>query len=99
MTLNDFKVGDRWVDAAGDEHEIITIKYGFVVTWFEGRPYACTPEQNFLVKKVVPKLVRYANLYRTDGYIYETRREADEAASKDRLACIRIEFEAGQYDE
>lgn len=46
-------------------------------------------------------VVRYFNLY-SDGLMctdHETRKEADYNAGPDRIACIRVEFKEGQFDE
>ena len=50
-----------------------------------------------------PKLVRYLNIYRDSPLIttsiYSNRAAADHHAGPERIACIRIEFEEGQYDD
>jgi hypothetical protein len=46
-------------------------------------------------------VVRYANIYPSmrDSGLHLTRELADNRACHSRIACIRIEFEEGQYDE
>lgn len=47
-----------------------------------------------------PKQVRYVNVYEgANAAAHITRRLADECASPFRIACIRIEFTGGQYDD
>jgi hypothetical protein len=44
------------------------------------------------------KIVRYVNIYRGKPG-HATRAEADAESSSSRIACIRVEFLAGQYDD
>ena len=54
--------------------------------------------QPFWRYRVAPKtIVEYANCY--SGYKHETREAADRHAGPSRLACVRIEYHEGQYDE
>ena len=54
--------------------------------------------QPFWRYRVAPKkIVRYVNIY-PDG-THESRQAADRRASSCRLACVRIEYHEGQYDE
>lgn len=51
-----------------------------------------------------PKRVRYVNVYRSPssdhlGDDHATRGAADRRATPARIACIRIEYSEGQYDE
>ena len=48
------------------------------------------------------KHVRYINQYsdrRTQSRSYTTREEADKYATRDRIACLRIEFYDGEYSK
>jgi len=58
------------------------------------------PKNNDLMP---PKLVRYFNIYRDgvmiSGFGFSSRTVADQHAGAERIACIRIEFEEGQYDD
>lgn len=47
------------------------------------------------------KEVRYVNVYPPDEFsrTYFTRQDADTLANNKRIACIRIEFTPGQFDE
>lgn len=48
---------------------------------------------------VIPKIVRYVNVYAGKEDFNSTREKADIAArGATRIACIRIEFEKGQMD-
>lgn len=42
--------------------------------------------------------VRYINIYE-DGLAHKTREVADHSASNGRIACIRVEWKEGQFDE
>lgn len=52
-----------------------------------------------------PKQVRYVNVYSTiydahcSAAMYESRGDANHGAGANRIACIRIEFEEGQFDD
>ena len=56
-----------------------------------------------LISEVVPKIVRYANIYSEDAneaYLHKTLREAlDSRGDGAPLACIRIEYSPGQFDD
>ena len=48
--------------------------------------------------RVAPKnIVAYVNCY--SGYKYDTREAADGHAGAGCIACVRIEYHEGQYDE
>lgn len=52
--------------------------------------------------RVRPKpIIRYLNVYpgSFSSDKYETRQDADRMAGKARIACVRIEFIPGQFDE
>lgn len=50
-----------------------------------------------LISEIKPKRVVWLNLYPLFGY--DSRSEADASADPTRIACIRVEFEEGQFDE
>lgn len=50
-------------------------------------------------KREPVKRVRWANMYPIPRTSFESRAAADRAALSDRIACVRIEFEEGQYDD
>lgn len=55
------------------------------------------------LENVPEKHVRYFNVY-ARGYcgvsrLKESRAEADAVAGNGRIACVRVEFEEGQYDD
>jgi hypothetical protein len=44
--------------------------------------------------------VRYFNIYRNFIGYYKTKEEADKKSAPDsRLACVRVEYEEGQFDD
>lgn len=46
------------------------------------------------------KQVRWENCYpEGEFYTYSSREEADRHAASDRIACIRVEYAEGQFDE
>lgn len=60
------------------------------------------PHRQPFVRNVPPAPVaRYFNFY-SDGLIgndHENRKEADDNAGPDRIACVRVEFTEGQFDD
>lgn len=54
-----------------------------------------------LISKIKPKRVVWLNVYPGEdgGYYYDSRAEADRQATPYRIACIRVEFEDGQFDD
>lgn len=48
-----------------------------------------------------PKRVVWLNVYpdESSGFFYNSRQGADHQADSARIACIRVEFEEGQFDE
>lgn len=46
------------------------------------------------------KIVKWLNIYSDTAIIgYNTRKEADSMAGAQRIACVRVEFEDGQFDK
>jgi hypothetical protein len=71
-------------------------------TWTPmGRVSLTGGQQDTDLINVPGKCVRYLNLY--EGYMlchtYPSRAEADKYCASDRIACIRIEYTEGQFDE
>lgn len=62
-------------------------------SWSYSAEYRIKPE----------KIVRYVNIYRDGGEAgyssHKTRANADKSINTFRVACIRIEFEEGQFDD
>jgi hypothetical protein len=53
-----------------------------------------------LIRGAKEKQVRYVNIYPlTDAFAYECKNHAEKYASPNRLACIRVEYEEGQFDD
>jgi hypothetical protein len=52
---------------------------------------------------VPEKLVAYVNMYPRNGMfsveVSPTKPHADSVATSERIACIRVEYEVGQYDD
>ena len=57
--------------------------------------------ENDLISEIKPKRVVWLNVYPDDdgGFYYDSRAQADRMATPYRIACIRVEFEEGQFDE
>ena len=52
-----------------------------------------------LVREVKEKQVRYVNIYPTHVSPYVCKRDAENGAGTGRLACIRVEYKEGQFDD
>ena len=63
-------------------------------TWNADGSWASSPNPADLIP---PKQVRWVNVY-PEGFC-ESRDVADRFADPSRIACIRIEFTEGQYDD
>ena len=95
-------------DAEGD-YPIHGAYQGYDGTWIVGAWCTnglCALEQimdrneRFDLVNVPEKIVQYLNVYPSnDGYAYPTREQADRAATKGRIACPRVEFGTGQFDD
>lgn len=49
---------------------------------------------------IKPTIVRYINMYKNNtNYSYSDRINADCGGGSNRIACIRVEFEEGQFDD
>lgn len=50
--------------------------------------------------EVTPKRVMWLNVYPDDdAYMPRTRKDADDSSRGGRIACLKIEFEEGQFDD
>ena len=60
-------------------------------------------EPTYFVEQVRDKpveYVRYVNMYpRSLGNVHATKKQAEGSAGEDRLACVRVDFAEGQFDE
>lgn len=56
---------------------------------------------SFKLVNVPQKHVRYVNMYNDDGSgsAWMTKQAADQGAASIRIACVRVEFTEGQFDE
>ncbi len=53
-----------------------------------------------LINAPEPKRVSWVNLYPDQhGDAYKTKAEADEFCAHNRIACVRVEWSPGQFDE
>jgi hypothetical protein len=54
-----------------------------------------------IISEIKPKRVVWLNVYPEDdcGFYYGSRAETDRQANPCRIACIRVEFEEGQFDD
>lgn len=66
----------------------------------EGQYYRGHQSGFDLVREVKEKVL-YLNLYpnNTTFGIYASKQQADDCASKFRIACVRVEYEEGQFDD
>jgi hypothetical protein len=89
---------------------IVTEKDGseWVSLWTKsGAYYAEETSSLDLVNAPPPKRVGYVNIYlgrdeglgMLDPYVYRSTAEADRVASPGRIACLKIEWATGQFDE
>lgn len=58
-----------------------------------------TQDSDYNLINVPEKHVRYINFYSGGIGAHEDRKAADKVATASRIACIRIEFEDGQFDD
>jgi hypothetical protein len=60
-------------------------------------------QKSIRIRNVPEKGVRYLNVYPDEtqigNYAYFSRGEADRSACKDRIACVRVEYTEGEFDE
>jgi len=85
--------------AAYERGEKIHYWHSFIGSWAtSGNIEFSAP---FWLYRVAPKkIVRYVNCHPdSNNYGYETREAADRYAGHGRIACVRIEYHEGQYDE
>lgn len=65
----------------------------------EGQYYRGHQSGLDLVREVKEKKVVYLNVYQRDWCAYSNRKLADDGAGHSRTACIRVEYEEGQFDD
>ena len=68
----------------------------------EGEWSACAADSDLDLVNVPEKHVRYFNMYPDSGKFVQPRSSRDEADAKaaaGRIACVRVEFEEGQFDD
>jgi hypothetical protein len=88
------------------EHPIVALiieKDGFeaVRSYLENGSYdGVTKDGRLDLINVPEKIVRYLNAYPSgESYSYKSRKEADVGATSFRMACFRVEFTEGQFDD
>lgn len=93
------------VDAESDAFPVIALIGGcpYALTR-EGRFYFCKKENTIhdIVAPAPEKIVRYVNIYCESDFserCYSSRAAADLGADSGRIACVRVEFHKGQFDE
>jgi hypothetical protein len=66
----------------------------------EGRHRLAGTSERDLVREVKEKQVRYVNIY-PNGTVFDhkSKRDAENGAGTGRLACIRVEYKEGQFDD
>jgi len=57
--------------------------------------------ESFDLINIPEKRVGYINFYGSGyaGYAYDTRAKADQLSKTCRIACVRVEYEDGQFDD
>ena len=73
----------------------------YVKTWTKDGVFNIGVILNHLdIVEVKEKKVSYLNLHSNgSGIVYPSREQADQYNSCTRIACIRVEYEEGQFDE
>ena len=70
-----------------------------IMSWAKDGVYY-ESKQESIFDLVPAKKVQYLNIYRSDwARMHETKEDADRRANGNRLACVRIEYEEGQFDD
>lgn len=100
----DLVVGAEFIRSDGYDRETRVVKFvGDVFVVYKAGKYEYSLPIIKAIKawspKPTPPEVRYLNIYR-GFYVaaYKTRQEADSAAGG-RVACVRVEYREGQYDD
>lgn len=103
-------LGDRLVEHAkaladASPGDIEYWNTGEWVPWIEpaftetSPPVWSNPLHHYRVKPPEPVVVLYVNVYESSiGNTHKTRYEADRVADT-RIACVRVEYTSGQFDE
>ncbi len=70
-------------------------------TWRLDGAFICGASSSLdLINAPEPKRVAWVNLYPDQyGGAYKTKAEADEFCAHNRIACVRVEWSPGQFDE
>lgn len=89
----DQPIAGRVMDEDGDRES--------VETWYENGHYLYNDRVSEMDLVNMPKRhVMYINFYGNDMFVsHSTKADAESNASDHRIACVRIEFEEGQFDE
>lgn len=72
-----------------------------ILSFLENGSYLSREEHRLdLISEILPKRVVWLNVYGDGGTCYASspKKEADRVADPSRVACIRLEFEEGQFD-
>lgn len=74
---------------------------GWPLSWQADGAYKCGGASSLdLINAPEPKRVAWVNLYPDQhGSAYKTKAEADEFCAHNRIACVRVEWSPGQFDE
>lgn len=102
-----------YIDGRGQRYRVVCVDGGanfpVIAVNDNGDVYTFTSEGAFytradtdldLVCEVKVKQVRYVNIY-PNGTVFDhkSKRDAENVAGASRLACIRVEYEEGQFDD
>jgi hypothetical protein len=66
-------------------------EYGNALEWPHADQIENTPNKKTGYMNIYPQEVAYG--------AYSTRKQADHAAQRTRIACVKVEYEEGQYDD
>lgn len=97
----DIKPGAEFISAMGNSRTILGVgEHKALCRDIDGREFSVdialmVSEWNYPPK---PKIVGYINVY-PHSVMHDTRSSADKYAGANRIACVRVEFEEGQFDE
>ena len=80
--------------------EVVGVVDAIPYVWSWRGEYGDEGQEHDMDLVEIPKLqIRYLNIYKDRSSIYGSRKEADRQSGNSRVACIRIEFRDGQFDE
>lgn len=88
-------------EARGDYAVLGYIEDNSVISsWTKSGRFDVYEHSLYDLENIPEPRVAYVNCYDFGGgYAYESRARADATARPDRIACIKVEFVAGQYDD